>query len=559
MSRVFLSIAACLLLSSVTAYAQQSRPLFFNQSDGSSVRVLFSDVDSARLEQGNSVGTFFMDGGSSSVSYSLRSCLDSITFSTPRGRIVEFPQYDDIVVAFDEADETSYRNVTEKVITDDNNPEYDDFVENFDYSNTITITYSDGKAVANPSSVKNVTIRIDGANVNVTSSKKIRYILKGEAASGSFKIDSEKKFILELSGVNLTNPNGSAVNIQSGKPAYLVLTKGTVNSLTDGSQYAFVDDEDQKGTVFSEGELLISGAGSLNVTSRSAHGICSDDYIRLRSSLGSITVNAAVDGINSKQRLVMYGGQVNVTAGDDGVVVRRGYMEMMGGRLSVKAADNGVDATYSANDSTYFNMGGGLLKLETTGDKGHGIACSGNMTFTGGIVRAKVAGNASKALNCDGDIRMQNTRLTLMAEGAPLYNDAEADYSSAAGIRCRGSFSAVGSTIGIKCSGKGAKGFNCDGPVTIDACEISAVSSGESFLHGNEATLSKALECAKLEITNGSRLMLGASHSALQVKGSYVQKDGAVYSFTSNPGSQVTDLRGGTTISGGLLYQSGNR
>lgn len=548
--------AACLVLSSLSVFAQHGTPLFFNQSDGSSVRVLFSDLDSARFEQDNNVGTFFMNDGTSYVSYSLKSCLDSISFTTPKGRIVEFPNPDDISVAFDASDESSYRNVAETVISDDSNPDYDDFVENFEYNNTITITYSGGTAVANPSGVKDVTIRIDGAHVNVTAAKKIRYVLKGETANGSFKITSDKKFILELSGVNITNPNGSAINIQSGKPTYLVLGRGTSNALTDGSQYAIVGDEDQKGTIFSEGELLISGSGSLSVTSKSAHGICSDDYIRLRDNLGSLTVNAAVDGISSKLRLVIYGGQVNVTAGDDGVVVRRGYMELMGGSLTVKATDNGMDATYSQNDTTYFKMGGGLLKVETTGDKGHGIACSGNMTFTGGILQVKVAGDASKSVNCDGDISLKDTKLTLLTGGAPLYNEEEADYSSAAGIRCRGSFSATNSIIGIRCTGRGAKGFNCDAGFSIDGCDITAVSSGGTFTYGGGTILSKALECAGLEIKNDSRLMLSASCAAMHVKGDYLQKGGTVYSFSSGQSSPATDIRGTRTISGGLLYQS---
>ena len=60
-------------------------------------------------------------------------------------------------------------------------------------------------------------------------------------------------------GVDLTNPTGPAVNIQSGKTVYFCIAKNTTNTFCDGAVYdapAVVNgiEEDQKGTIFSEGQ-----------------------------------------------------------------------------------------------------------------------------------------------------------------------------------------------------------------------------------------------------------------------------------------------------------------
>lgn len=61
--------------------------------------------------------------------------------------------------------------------------------------------------------------------------------------------------------------------------------KMTLGALISGT-------EDQKSTLFSEGQLEFSGKGILTVKSNLKHAICSDDYIDIQG--GSITVSGAL-------------------------------------------------------------------------------------------------------------------------------------------------------------------------------------------------------------------------------------------------------------------------
>ena len=75
---------------------------------------------------------------------------------------------------------------------------------------------------------------------------------------------------ITLNEVSLTNPNGAVINVQGptsapnkGKRTFIVL-KGT-NALADGTSYTDTPStEDEKATLFSEGQLVFSGTGSIN-------------------------------------------------------------------------------------------------------------------------------------------------------------------------------------------------------------------------------------------------------------------------------------------------------
>ena len=530
-------------------------PVYFCHKGGMAVKTLFSDIDSVRFFQEGNVGAFFMDSGKSSAYYSLDGFLDSVSLRGCPGEAAAFPASGDFSVEFRQSDREKAVSVPETVVKDKDADEYGDFVENFIHKTSITITYSGGTATVSPGSVTGVKVTVNGAHVSVTSaSGNIRYILKGTSGNGSFKISSDKKFRLDLSGLDLTNPVGPAVNVQSGKSVYVVLTSGTVNRLTDGAVYDYVADEDRKATLFSEGQLLVSGSGELYVTSLSAHGICSDDYIRFRSGLGKIDVTAAKDGINTKEKLLMYGGSLNLSAGDDGVVVRQGRCELMGGTLEVSAADNGIDVSYEQPDSSYVVMGGGYVSISTTGAKGHGMNCAGNMKVSGGVLHVQVRGDAAKAVNCSGDINAAGAVMTLVTEGSPLYNEIESDYSSAACIRCRGNFVMTDAVLEMKSTGAGGKGLNCDCNVKISGSSITSITEGPSFFDNGSSVRPRTIDCASLVLAEGTTANLVSSYSAVHTLADFCSEGSMVYAFS--PGGDIRTLSvGGTTvISDGMVY-----
>lgn len=202
----------------------------------------------------------------------------------------------DFDVSWEDIADNSYVEIAETIITDKNDDEYDDFIENSSFASSIQIAYANGSATVT-GSVSGVTVTTNGAHVTVNASVAgVEYVLSGSASNGSFKVYSDKKFKLTLAGVSLTNDSGAAINIQSGKRVFVEVKTETENYLADASSYSTVTGEDEKGCFFSEGQLIFSGTGALTVTGNYKHGICSDDYVRLRSGSNITVASAAKDG-----------------------------------------------------------------------------------------------------------------------------------------------------------------------------------------------------------------------------------------------------------------------
>ncbi len=312
----------------------------------------------------------------------------------------------------------------EVIIEDEDAEEYNDFVENTIWATTVNITF-DGETATVTGAPSSVFVGIEGAHVTITSTaKRVRYIVSGSTANGSLKFYSERKFQLQLNGVDITNPTGAAINNQCGKSFYLVMNEGTVNTIHDGENYAMIEGEDQKAAIFSEGQLLISGKGLLNVYSVGKHCIATDDYIIVRPGTKMYLNSTSGHGIKGKDFVHIKGGVINMEIAADGAkgincdslvyitggrttIINTGTskpeIDEMGDSVSTGAA--GVKADYN------FTMTGGTLNIKCTGDDAKGINVAEPFLFTGGELNVVMTGKkvnvSPKGVKCDTDCTIQ--------------------------------------------------------------------------------------------------------------------------------------------------------
>ncbi|MBQ8056485.1 MAG: carbohydrate-binding domain-containing protein [Paludibacteraceae bacterium] len=303
----------------------------------------------------------------------------------------------------------------------------EDLVENTTFStDVISITYNGSSAtITNPWEGKGVEISNDNGTIVCTSTadERIEYIISGNG-TGSLKIYSEKKLKLSLNDLTLSNANGPAINLQGKKRQFVVLS-GT-NTLT-GKGYDTADgDEQAKATIFSEGQIIISGSGSLNITSNGKHGIASDDYVRICN--GDIVINATNssacgDGINCNDGFIMDDGTLSINAYDEGIQSGddddAGYCYITGGTLHITVQngdgiksygntlihDGNISITATGSNSEGLEskaqilIEGGQVEIESYDD---GINASTLLTINGGWVYAK--SNNNDAIDSNGDI-----------------------------------------------------------------------------------------------------------------------------------------------------------
>ena len=324
----------------------------------------------------------------------------------------------------------------------------EDDINNNEFGTTYTFTYKSSSVSVYPTPTEGITVEQNGTNIVVRSELEgINYVLKSSMyRTGSFKLYSTHKSQLTLDGINLGSSNGSAINIQTGKRTFVVIADGTQNYITDSAVYPVETEysEDQKAAIFSEGELLFSGKGSLNVSSLAKHGIASDDYVSIYDG-NIIVVNAAKDGLKSKQKFVMKGGSLNITALDDGLDCTEGYIKIDNGNINITSADKGLVASYDSADvvanfevfdpsiNTNITINGGTISI-TTGvnasideRKAHGIQTSSDVIINSGIVNINAnALDKSDGINCNGSFVVNGGNITIEANDdcypIPIFN-----------------------------------------------------------------------------------------------------------------------------------------
>ncbi len=280
----------------------------------------------------------------------------------------------------------------------------------------LNITYNETSATLS-GNVDGVTVSVNGADVVVNSQtdKYLLLTLSGTATDGSLLVYSQKKYGIVLNGVNLTNADGPAINNQCGKALNVTCAANTTNTLTDGEAYgeAPVDANgasiDQKGVLFSEGQIYFDGMGTLTLNGNAKNGIASDDYITIEE--GVINVNVAKTGSN--------GIKVN-----DGFIINNGT-------LTINVEANGARGI--KNDS-YTTINGGTITITTSGDckseivddveditSCAGIKCDSLFTMTDGTLTITSTGDGGKGINCSQNIEMSGGTLTVKTTGTNLY------------------------------------------------------------------------------------------------------------------------------------------
>jgi len=323
---------------------------------------------------------------------------------------------DDEITPMDIAlDYSTLTEADEEIPDDEDAADYGDYVENTNWANVVYITFNGETATVN-NSLSTVVAEVDGAHVTITSTnKKVKYVVTGSTTNGSLKFYSSYKFQLLLNGVDITNPNGAAINNQCGKSFYVVVGDGTTNTLHDGSSYTMVDGEDQRGTLFSEGQILLSGSGSLNVYSVGKNCIVSDDYVFIRPGNQIYLNSTSGHGIKGKEYVQINGSVINMEISADGAkgINTDSLVCINGGRTTIintgtVEVDNG-DSTSCAGVKAdyYFVMNGGELNVKCTGGGSKGVNVNQTITFNGGELNVVTTGDnemaSPKGVKCDGN------------------------------------------------------------------------------------------------------------------------------------------------------------
>ncbi len=283
---------------------------------------------------------------------------------------------------------------------------------------TVLIEYADSTVKVSEQAFGIRVTRVGMHVVAVSRRKNVEFILRGKAAEGSLKLYSDHPFALRLEGVDLFNPEGPAINIQSPQHALILVSPGSENLLIDGSLYAIPPEGEQMNAcLFSEGNLIFYGSGSLILKGNYKHAIYCRGYLKINDNCDIRISEAKKDGIHALGDVFIEGGQLNINVADDGlksagnILINKGdiviralkkdgseglecnRLTVNGGQMSVLAYD---DAINTARELII--NGGSVFCYSLYND---GIDSNGSIQINGGLVISSGSQMPEEGIDCD--------------------------------------------------------------------------------------------------------------------------------------------------------------
>ena len=327
------------------------------------------------------------------------------------------------------------------------------------YNNNVADVYVAGN-IAN-----HITAQVTGARVAVIQDAEVAteytYTLQGSSSSGCFYHAGAYKMTLALNGVNLTNPDSAAINIQNSKRIAVQLVDGTTNTLADGASNT------KKAAFLVKGHAEFAKGGSLTITGNKKHALACNEYMEVKKTVGTITIVSAVaDAINVTQYFQMNGGTINIqSCGDDGI--------------QVDAEDTAIPE-----------------------EDGHVLIKGGTLTINGSAA-------GTKCIKAEGNVDIQGGTLTLKHTGIPVWDADKSKIKEATGIGTDRNLTINGAeaVVNINMTGNGARGLKCDSTMTCTAGNIDINCSGGDWAYSTVDTSS--VKCAKADyafILNGASM-----------------------------------------------------
>lgn len=330
-------------------------------------------------------------------------------------------------------------------------------VDSITVVHTVTVTYSGDQATVDLGHAPKVTATVDGAHVSILSTNEkseLEFVLQGESTQGSLTYDGPLKCKFYLNGLNLKSNKGAAIDIKCGKRVALILNPGTENILADAAG------GEQKAALYCKGHLEVEGSGSLTVTGNTKHAIATKEYLQLKKSTGSITVNkAASDAIHAGQYFLMSGGTVTLSgqAGD-------------GLQVETLTLDDDVTPNPDKENNGQMFIRGGVIDITAARDAVKGIKVPGNLTVSGGTFTIIASGDGSRGIQVAGNMLVNEddstTLMQIRATGTTYEDEETEDESRCMGIKVKGNLTVNAGTIKVANTGKYSYGIKVDGKYT---------------------------------------------------------------------------------------------
>ena len=415
-------------------------------------------------------------------------------------------------------------------------------------------------------------------NVTATASRVIisqggTYLLSGtlQDAQLTVEIPAGETARLVLCGVDMHCERGPVIYSNGGGTVVLLLETGTENTLSDGKSYLYSGSKVREAAISVEGDLLITGGGSLSVEAIHNDALRSEGTLAVAE--GTLEITAWRDGLVAGQELQISGGQLSIACGRTGLSASsaksgQGSVTLAGGTVALICGGDGITAagSLSATAGEYHITTGGGSGNASYGETAEKWGLWGGLpqqqpTEEQPIInREQIVSDSARGLSAGKSLALSGGTFTLDCSDAALYSVGSTKLSGSR-VTISGGDTAIttqqltlsAGDVSILTARRGAVAEDMTlsgGSLSITAAEEGMTLSGGYVRSENDP----ATDLRKMTVTGGSLSICAGTH-ALDIGGSLFQSGG---SLLLGSGREQNPLRAATAhISGGTLLAAG--
>lgn len=421
----------------------------------------------------------------------------------------------------------------------------------------------------------NIKINGNGASINgniITITKAGTYKFSGTLSDGQIVIDATKNddVTVVLDNVNITCLDSSV--IYSKKSSKTVVNLVGNNTLVDTTNYVYesAEDEEPSATIFSKDDLVITGEGTLNLTSHFTNSIFSKDGLTIEN--GNININAVGHGIKGRDYVYIKNGNINVTAGSDAIKTTndvdddKGYIVIENANIKIEATQDGISS------EKYIKILNGTFDI-TTGGGSSNVSSSQNWGMWGQSSNTTDEVSA-KAIKATGNIEIESGNFNINSSDDSIHSNSNVTITGGTyeissgddGIHADTLLTINGGKINITKSYEGLEAEN----ITINNGDIDVVASddGINVNGGNDMSamggrpgqnnFSNTTSSNYLKV-NGGNIYVNATGDGLDSNGGVIVTGGKILvDGPTNDGNGPLDYENSFEISGGELIAVGS-
>ena len=376
--------------------------------------------------------------------------------------------------------------------------------------NTSTIITLNGDSI----SFQGEGVTVGNSTVTITQAG--TYVISGNLNNGQIIVDAadtdDVRIVLE--NVNIHSETSAAIYVRNADKLIVTLPSGTTNTLSGGSTYENIDENNIDGVIFSKDDLTINGEGTLNINANYKHGIVSKNDLNIVG--GTFNINSVSQALSGKDAVKIYGEVFNIESQGKGI------------------KSENVDETEKGN----IYITGGEFNLNTVDDALH---TSGSIVIDGGNFTIKTEDDG---MHADKDLVINggNINITESYEGLEGYKVV-----------------INGGEINIVSSDDGINAVNPDNTNTVEVTQ--ETTSNTTTTEATQNTTNN-MNTAPVPPTDASGMMAGkmarpnTDNGMVNDPSAYIKITGG--NTTVNASGDGIDSNGSVLITGGNLYVSGS-